>query len=175
MFGTGIHKRSFQRIFDEFLRGIRFGDHIFTEPLPLTNWSPVQARGVYVVLVPDLTWGPRQFQPLLFEEFRSSGSLTPADYLRCLKAAAGQQLYISILITSGALSSIVKHELVEQYDPVCNREASGETVTSLAGRLGLLEKKYSEQETLLRLALAALGHLIPPAPEAKKKVGFRAS
>src|SRR5262245_48106060 len=132
MFGTSIYKRSFHRVFWEFLKGIRFGDHTFTEPFPLTPWSALQARGVYVVLVPDPTWGPRQFQPLLFEEFHSSASLSLENYLRCLKAAAGKQLYISILTPSSALSSMVKHELVEQYDPICNREStSGEPVTSL--------------------------------------------
>src|SRR5437867_13404479 len=87
-----------ERFASKFYAGIRFADYVFSEPVPLAICVTMpQSMGVYAVLVPDATWGPRHFQPIFFGVLNGQrqSQLTPDDYRRCLGATAGEHLYVA--------------------------------------------------------------------------------
>src|SRR5262245_16711925 len=101
--------------------GIRFADYLFSEPVPLASLAAAHTTLIYVVLTPDATWGPRQFQPLFFGECKHSRGLIdvrPDQYLLWLRAAAGRPLYIATLSTPWlhpAELTRITRELVHTY------------------------------------------------------------
>src|SRR5439155_560607 len=118
-----------ERFASKFYAGIRFADYVFSEPVPLAICvTTPQSMGVYAVLVPDATWGPRHFQPIFFGVFNGQrqSQLTPDDYRRCLRAAAGKQLYVAAyhipLLGDPSESHRVQRELVHIYSPLCNHD-----------------------------------------------------
>jgi hypothetical protein len=69
----------------------------------------------------------------------------------------------------------IKRELVRGYDPVCIRDTFefGDLSRDLIARLDSVQKKQNEQEALLRVMIAAIGHQLQPPPEPKKRIaGF---
>jgi hypothetical protein len=161
------------------LTGIRFGDYVFTEPIPLDRlFLPPHSTGVYAILIPDPTWGPRDFQPLFFGEFAHGRySITAAELSLSYRAAAGKSLYIAVLgipeAHAGDLASL-KQKLIYAYRPICNRDDGSDMAIETARRLEQLERRTYEQELHLKLMLAALGQMMPqPLVETKKKpAGF---
>jgi hypothetical protein len=138
--------------------------------------------GIYAVLVPDPTWGPRQFQPLFFGVFSSQHprQLSTEEYTACLRVAAGKCLYIATYnmppVYDPSESHRIQRELVHVYNPLCNRDRdSGDAHSAeLTRKLEALEKKNQEHEVLLKVVLAAIGHLVQPPQEIKKRaVGFQ--
>jgi len=169
------------RFASRFYAGIRFADYVFSEPVPLAICMAPQRKGVYAVLVPDTTWGPRHFQPIFFGVFNSQheAQLSPDDYRRCLRAAAGKILYVAAynmpLLCDPSESHRIQSELVHIYSPLCNHDSAGASSAELVRKLDALETKNQEHEALLKVLLAALGHLVQPTHEIKKKaVGFQA-
>ena len=160
--------------------GIRFADYVFSDPAPLDRFAlPFHSAGLYVVLMPDASWGPWQLQPLFFGEFRREGEvrMSSAQQTCCLKVAAGRSLYFALYAVphqQGWATSEIQKELIALYRPIANLE-SIDITASLAQRLESLEKKMVEQDAVLRLALATLGQTVQfHQPEPRKKiVGFR--
>jgi len=159
--------------------GIRFGNCVFSEPVPLDRAClPVNSTGVYVILTPDPTWGPRHFQPLFFGEFAGGlhCSITTTELSLCYRAAAGKGLLISVLAMPGAHVGdviLLKRRLIQDYAPICNRNDDSAIAIEMARRLETLERMTSHQELVLKLALGALGQMAHPHPETKKRiVGF---
>ena len=169
------------RFVSKFYSGIRFADYVFSEPIPLAICvTEPQRMGVYAVLVPDATWGPRHFQPIFFGVFNGhhQSQLSPDDYRRCLRAAAGKLLYVAAynmpLVGDPSESQRIQRELVQIYSPLCNHDSADASSAELVRKLDALEMKNQEHEALLKVLLAALGHLVQPTHEIKKRaVGFQ--
>src|ERR1700730_1499170 len=94
--------------------GIRFNDFMFSEPVPLSAWAAPKFAGLFVVLVRDTNWAPKQFQPLCFREFGNNarGPLA-AESIR-LPANAGL-LFVSVLpmpFSSSAQRCDARNQLV---------------------------------------------------------------
>ena len=167
--------------FTKLVSGIRFVDYVFGEPLPFSICSvPPHMTGIYVVLVPDPTWRPRQFQPIFFGVFdgHRQCQLSAVEYTACLRIAAGKGLYVATYnlppLCGPAESDRIRRELIQVYSPICNRESIDSHSAELALKLDALEKKNQEQETLMKVLLAAVGHLVQPPQEIKKRtVGFQ--
>ena len=163
--------------------GIRFGDYIFGEPIPLGICRiPQQTIGIYAVLVPGPTWGPRQFQPILFGVLNGQPQfqLLAGEYSSCLRVAAGKGLYVATYnlppLYDLSEPQRIQNELVQVYRPLCNRASADACSDTLANKLEALEKRNQEHETLIKVLLAAIGHLVQPPQEIKKRaVGFQPS
>src|ERR1051325_8632734 len=79
--------------------GIRFNDCSFTEPTHLAGWTPPKCAGLFGILVADLNWAPRPFQPLYFGEFGNNPPALPLFDIgnSLLAAAKGRALLVSVL------------------------------------------------------------------------------
>src|SRR5262245_3010479 len=159
--------------------GIRFGNYLFSHPVPLGPFSlPQRSAGLYVVMMLDPTWGPWHLQPLFFGEFggQRQAWMSHTQQICCLRVAAGRTLYVALFAVPqhrGWQVSQIKKELIERYLPVANLE-SIDAATEIAYRLEVLEKRILNQDAMLMLALAAIGQMVQPLPEAKRKIiGFR--
>jgi hypothetical protein len=161
------------------LFGIRFGDYLFSHPVPLDRFAlPLRSAGLYAILMPDPTWGPWRLQPLYFGEFgfQRQAHMGAAQQASCLKIAAGRSLYCALYVLSNQEEwqiSRIKNELIERYRPISNMDSLDST--SNAYKLNSLESKIAEQEAALRLILAALGQIVQfQQPEPRKRIaGFR--
>jgi hypothetical protein len=158
--------------------GIRFGNYVFSDPVPVGRFSFLpRSAGLYVVLMPDPTWRPWPFQPLFFGEFgvQREALMSPMQQACCLKVAAGRSLYVAVYALPEQhrwVVSQIKKELVERYRPVSNLESMD--AAELAYRLDTLEKKILEQDAALKLVLAAIGQTVQLQPEPKKRIlGFQ--
>jgi hypothetical protein len=155
--------------------GIRFNDHMFSEPVPLSNLAAPKCAGLYVVLVRDANWAPRPFQPLWFGEFGNNvrGPLAP-DSIR-LPAHAGP-LFISVLplpFSSSAQRCDMRNQLVWAYNPVYQGNATTPVQSDLARKLDELEKRHEEQTTQFRLLMASINRFFEPQPvPARRPIGF---
>src|SRR5215510_9907186 len=113
--------------------GIRFADYVFSNPASLDRFSlPPRSSGIYVLLMPDSSWGPWHLQPLFFGEFGPDHQvyMSPAQQMCCLKVAAGRSLYFALYAVpheNGWAISEMKKELVARYRPVANLESLGST------------------------------------------------
>jgi hypothetical protein len=159
--------------------GIRFADYVFSDPLPLDRFSlPARSAGLYVLLMPDPSWGPWRLQPLFFGEFGAQREvhMTQAQQLCCLRVAAGRTLYFAVYAIPQQHASAtlqMTKELIDRYCPVSNLESVDASV-GLAYRLDSLEKKIIEQDAVLKLALGAIGHVEQLQPEPRRRiVGFQ--
>jgi hypothetical protein len=159
--------------------GIRFGDYVFSDPVPLSRFSlPPRSGGLYVVLMPDPSWGPWHLQPLFFGEFGAQREthMSQEQQVCCLKVAAGRSLYVAVYappLQHGWELSQIKKELIERYRPVSNL-ASIDAAAEIGYRLDSLEKQILEQDAVLKLALAAIGQMVQVPQEPRRKiVGFQ--
>jgi hypothetical protein len=159
--------------------GIRFGNYFFSEPVPMGRFSFLpRSAGLYVVLMPDLSWGPWPFQPLFFGEFgaQREALMSQVQQAYCLKVAAGRTLYVAVFALPEQhawATSQIKKELIERYRPVSNLE-SIDAAAELGYRLNNLEKRILDQDAALKLLLATIGQMVQLQPEPKKRiVGFQ--
>ena len=164
------------------LSGIRFADYIFTDPTPIHRCTfPARSIGIFVVLVPDPTWGPWHLQPLYVGQFGPDGEseMTVMEQILCLRAAAGKPLYVAsyaLPMEHAFELSRIKRELLDRYWPIVNRRPADDDAVDMVHKLEAVEKRIHEQEALLKLALAALGQMGQPSPEQKRRsVGFQPS
>ncbi len=134
--------------------GIRFADYVFAEPVPLDSFLvPPQMMAIYAVLVPDPTWGPRQFQPIFFGIINGQrqGQLSPEEYRSCLRVAGGKGLYVATCnlppLFQPSESHRIQRELIHVYSPLCNRDAVDAPSADLAGKVDALEKKNQEHDS----------------------------
>src|SRR6185295_13586973 len=101
----------------------------FSHPVPLGSLGlPLRSAGVYVILMPDPTWGPWQFQPLYFGEFgfQRQAHMSAAQQMYCLKAAGGRSLYFAVhaLAQQHEWQILqIKKELIERYRPISNMDS----------------------------------------------------
>jgi hypothetical protein len=168
------------RFFLRFFTGIRFADYVFAEPVPFGVGAIPPQTGLFAVLVPDPTWGPRQFQPILFGVLNSQSrcQLSADEYHSCLRVAAGKALYIATyglpLPTDSSETHRIHRELVHVYSPLCNRASADAYSDVLARKLEAMEQKSQEHELLIKVLLAAIGHMAQPPQDTKKRaVGFQ--
>jgi hypothetical protein len=156
--------------------GIRFNDFMFSEPVPLSAWAAPKFAGLFVVLVRDTNWAPKQFQPLCFGEFGNNvrGPLA-AESIR-LPANAGL-LFVSVLpmpFSSSAQRCDARNQLVWAYNPVCQGTATPPAQNELLVRkLDELEKRHEEQTTQFRLLMTSINRLFEPQPvPPRRPIGF---
>lgn len=162
------------------LFGIRFGDYLFSYPVPLGRLTlPLRSAGLFVILMPDSSWGPWHFQPLFFGEFgfQRQAHMSATQQTFCLKVAGGRSLYCAFFVMPNQEEwqiPRIKKELIERYRPISNME-SLDSAAELALKLTSLESKIAEQEAVLRLLLPAIGQIVQPqqAQPRKKVAGFR--
>jgi hypothetical protein len=154
--------------------GIRFNDSLFSEPVPLNNWTGAKCAGLFVVLVRDGNWAPRSFQPLCFGEFGNNvrGPLV-ADCIRT--AAHATPLFVAVLpmpFSSSAQRCGVRDQLVWAYNPVYQGSATP-APSELARKVDELEKRHEEQSTQFHLLLASINRLLEPQPvPPRRPIGF---
>jgi hypothetical protein len=107
-------------------QGIRYGEVSFSEPrlFPPTLLLPFQ--GIYVILVPDAAFSPRQFRLLYVGE---SGDVSKRlsdkheKYNHWKREANGQMLYFAYCSTFGYTEEQRKRaeaEIISTYNPSCN-------------------------------------------------------
>lgn len=154
--------------------GIRFNDYMFSEPVPLSNWTAPKFAGLFVILASDANWAPRHFQPLCFGEFGNNirGSLG----IGCSRLPAhGGPLFISVLpmpFSSSAQRCEVRNQLTWAYNPVCQASATP-SPSELVRKLDELEKRHEEQTAQFRLFLASMNRFFEPQPERPRRpIGF---
>jgi len=152
--------------------GIRFNEHLFSEPTRLAEWAPPKCAGIFAILTRDPNWAPKPFQPLCFWEFGNN-----SDLRRLARIANAQALFVSALampFSTSAQRSEVRNQLVWAYNPLCQGSAGSAVECELAYKLGELEKKHEEQTTQLRLILASISRLFEPQaePKPRRAIGF---
>src|SRR5262245_26776671 len=109
--------------------GIRFGNYVFSGPVPMSRFSFFpRSTGLYVVLMPDPSWGPWPFQPLFFGEFGAERQtlMSQVQQAYCLRVAAGRTLYIAVYAFPAQhvwRMSQIQKELIERYRPISNLES----------------------------------------------------
>src|SRR5262245_11803943 len=151
--------------------GIRFADYVFCNPVPLAQFGfPPHYSGVFVLLVPDPTWGPWRLQPVYFGDFKPDreSDMSAAEQTACLRMAGGKPLYVSAYVLPmehTAELTRMKRELIDRYCPIANWSSLSGDAAALSRKLDTLEKKIQEHDTLLRLALAAVGQMAQPYSE----------
>ena len=111
--------------------GITYGERVFTEPrrYPTTMGGPnllvPTEQGLYAILTPDDTCGPRPFAVLYFGEARSLSERLTRDhekYAEWMRRAA-HGLYFGYHLTVGYTYDQRREaevELIRAYKPVCN-------------------------------------------------------
>jgi hypothetical protein len=156
--------------------GIRFNDCIFSEPTALGHSTLPRCGGVYVILSEDGNWAPKPFQPLYFGEF--GNNMTAAVLLReagrFTAAAHGKSIYLAVLAMPFSTTSqrwALCRELISAYNPVCQTETHTPPL-DLMRQLDELEKKHQEQTAQLMWLRASADHLLGPAPERRRRIGF---
>jgi hypothetical protein len=153
--------------------GIRFNDFLFSEPVALRSWEPPRFAGLFVLLVADASWAPRQFQPLCFAEFGNNARIPAAADSR--RIPTNGSLYVSVLPLPFSTSSQrceARDQLVSAYNPVYQSSAAP-MQNELVRKLDVLEKKHDEQTTQFQLLLASINRLFEPQPERPHRpIGF---
>jgi hypothetical protein len=122
--------------------GIRFDDCYFSEPTPLSQWTPPRCAGLFVVLAPDSNWAPKPYQPLHFGEFGNNATHIPdvAEFGLLRGAASTQPLYISALampFSTTAQRRAIRAELVQAYNPISRASEPRQELPELPGSFHL--------------------------------------
>ena len=155
-----------------FSAGIRFNDHVFSEPRRLAEWTPPKCAGICVVLAGDPNWAPKPLQPLCFFEFGNN-----ADLRGLARMPKMETLFVSALampFSTSAQRSEIRNELVWAYNPVWQARAGSALQSDLSHKLEELERKHEEQTLQLRLILANINRFFEPQSEPKRHraIGF---
>lgn len=106
--------------------GITLGKYIFCEPraFPPMLMAPIQA--VYVIMVQDSRWTPRQLRPIYIGESANLHNRLTTQHEKhdhWKREAAGLTLYYAYHMTIGSgeqQRKDIEAELVGQYNPPCN-------------------------------------------------------
>jgi hypothetical protein len=160
--------------------GIRFNDAWFTEPVHLSQWTPPRCGGLYVILLNDLNWAPKPFQPLYFGEFGNNAraNVIPQDSIWLLSSAArGRPLFVSALpipFSTTAQREAIRSGLVSAYNPACHTHARATVAAGdLTYQLATVEKKQEEHAAQLHLLLDGFNKIFGPQPEPPHRpIGF---
>ncbi len=155
--------------------GIRFNDCLFSEPLPLAQWTPPRCAGVYVILIQDPNWAPRPFQPLYFGEFGHNASLPAlrAEQANLAGLAPQEALYAAALpmpFSTTAQRWLLRNELIRAYNPPLS-SAQGDTPPGdLVRKLDELERRHQQETAELRMLFADTGNY--PEAQPRRRIGF---
>jgi hypothetical protein len=159
------------------VHGVRFNDHVFSEPVKLRGWVPPRYAGLFAILVRDPNWAPRPFQALYFGEFGNNAHelQLPDDQIRLAGRMNADLFFIAelpMLFSTTAQRTAVCDQLVRAYNPIWQTKRHSSS-TELAEKLSELEKKHEEQTTQVQLLLAALHRYFGPQPEPiRRRFGF---
>jgi hypothetical protein len=99
----------------------------FTEPsrFPVAV-APPPGPALYVILVHDPTYTPRQFRPIYFGETGSADTRPTRSHENfidwCRTAGGSQHLYVAYSWSSSSriARKLIEKALIEFYNPVCN-------------------------------------------------------
>jgi hypothetical protein len=156
-------------------QGINFnstlGKQFFSEPTFFPGMlSPFSGGGIYVILVSDLTWGPRLYRPIYFgetENFNQRVTTSHERYMDWCREAGLGPLYVAQLGMWGstkAARTMIEAALIDWYKPACNSAVPN--LFTLAGSLETLFQPFRNVPPPAPLSslstLAGLGPLMPP-------------
>ena len=107
--------------------GIRFNDCYFSEPVNLASWTPPKCAGIYTLLIDDLNWAPKAYQPVYFGEFgnNSQAAAVLHDCGRIAAAITGKTIFASVLMMPFSTTRqrwALRSELIGAYNPLCQND-----------------------------------------------------
>lgn len=112
---------------------IFFSTYKFTEPVPINIWIPPYRAGIYAVLIPDQTYGPKPYRCIYFREssnMSDRGFISGHHKYYCwLYQAAynSNNIYISTYLMPYSTSQqrkLVELDLINRYKPICNEQVT---------------------------------------------------
>lgn len=107
--------------------GIRFNNHIFTEPVLFSMALPPVSSGIYSILIDDASCMPRPFRVIYFGESLNFSQRVTADH-ECFhdwtfEAGGPANLYVAFCPTpllKEQQRRWVQSDLIAHYRPACN-------------------------------------------------------
>ena len=109
--------------------GIMFDGRNFTEPIHFLRAAPPAVSGIYVILIRDDNWSPRNFRPLYFGEARILSTRVNTQHERysdwCRSTAGVENLFVAFHWMMGRTEEERKAsegELIAHFQPECNKE-----------------------------------------------------
>jgi hypothetical protein len=156
--------------------GIRFNDCVFSEPTPLGHWTPPRCTCLYTILIADLNWAPRPYQPLYFGEFGNNAAFQLLEKAREFAARLpGKEVFVAVLpvpFSTTAQRWLLRNELVWAYNPPYSMPVGeGAAPTELVRKLDELERRHQEETAELRLLFASAHASFEP-PRPRRRFGF---
>ena len=139
---------------------------------------PPRCAGLFVILVKDVRWSPKPFQPLYFGEFgnneqqalRLNGWLPLAGRVDSLFVAT-----LALPFSTTAQRCALCNELVQAYNPVFQPDATQTSVWELARKLEAIEFHQHEQNKQIIALLHQLNRILEPQPvPPRRPIGFLA-
>jgi len=105
-----------------------FDKYEFSEPFKITKWKPLESRGLYVILEPDLYSSPLPLKPIYFGQtgnFAERGFIKSHEkYKDWIKEVVKEEhLFIAIYLMPGSTEEErkdIESKLIDKYHPVCN-------------------------------------------------------
>jgi hypothetical protein len=156
---------------------IRFNDCFFAEPLPFANWTPPGCASLYAILVTDVNWAPRPFQPLYFGEFGNNTSLTAVqrEVTNLMPAPRRESLFVAVLplpFSTTGQRLMLRNELIWAYNPPCQVKTSQSQPAELVATLEELERRHQEHTAELHLLFASARGFMSPKLPPRRRIGF---
>lgn len=145
-------------------QGILFKERRFSEPAPFflaVQNLPVCA-GLYAILIPDCSWGPRSYGAIYFgeaEELARRVGYLHERYGDWCRAAGGSNLYLAtheMRDVSERDRKAAAEELIQTYSPACN-----------AGGYGLCRDALYEEVSRIETGTVTLASLLAAARNGK--------
>jgi hypothetical protein len=104
--------------------GIRFSHLRFSDPTPFDTAYRQSCGGVYVIMVSDHQWGPRQYRPLYFgkaSNFAERVCRSHEKYADWVRASGGSLLFLAFhFATLEHERTTAEQTLIRDYKPQCN-------------------------------------------------------
>jgi len=119
--------------------GIWFLDLGFSEPTPFDIAHRQSCGGIYVIMVSDTRWGPRQYRPIYFGKagnFAERVCLSHEKYADWVRASGGSLLFAAFhFATQERERATAERRLISYYKPQCNVTFNNlATLADLMGR-----------------------------------------
>jgi hypothetical protein len=106
--------------------GIYFLSWQFTEPRLLGTGLIAPTQGIYVIMLSDISWQPRQFRPIYIGESENLNKRVcdlHEKYTDWRREAGGLGLFMAYRVTMGMTAQQrkgIEEVLIKRYDPPCN-------------------------------------------------------
>lgn len=137
--------------------GIRFKDHLFTEPVPLSAWRSPQPVGIAVILTRNPEWGPKPLQPLYFGDCGDLAAIPRRT-----------DLLVAVLPMPGT-SALERRALCGELLASCRPVSA----TDLARKVDALEARQQEQGEKILSLLSYIARFFEPQPVGPRNaIGF---